>query len=338
MKINKFQVGLFTISGVTLFIAGLFSLGLYREFLPKGRFVTLFRESVQGLNVGSPVKFKGVPIGSVSGITIRTADKLIRVDMEIDLSVFSQDEALSRKKALEKFYEYFNKETKEGLRCRLQYAGITGLKYLELDYYDNPGNAPLLDTRPRPVNSKQQIYIPSMSSVLNDILGLINTSLTKISNLPLETLSEDMKTTVRAAKRLINSPGLKEGIASFERTSKNFEKTSNSINQTFTEKRLKSLLLEMNKSLSSVERLANTAERQVKGAKMTETAESFRGAANSVSEARQNLTNTLLKLDQTLDSLTELINYLNDDPSALLRGKSRKRVISQDEKSIKYSE
>ena len=338
MKVNKFQVGLFTITGVTLFVAGLFSLGLYQEFLPKGRFVTLFRESVQGLNIGSPVKYKGVPIGSVSAITIRTSDKLIRVDMEVDLSAFSLGEGLSRKKSLEKFYEYFNTETKDGLRCRLQYAGITGLKYMELDYYESPEKAPLLDTRPKPTEGKRQVYIPSMSSVLNDILGLINTSLTKISNLPLETLSEDMKETVRAARRLINSKELREGIASFERTSSNFEKTSNSINRTFTEERLTNLLEEMHKSLASVERLANTAEKQVKGAKMTETAESFRGAANSVSEARQNLTNTLLKLDQTLDSLTELINYLNDDPSALLRGKSRKRVISQDKKSVKYAE
>ncbi len=338
MKINNFQIGLFTIVGIGLFVGGLFVLGLYQEFMPKGHFVSLFRESVQGLNVGSPVKFKGVPIGSVSGITIRVKDSLIRVDMEIDLKVFSREKQMSRHQVLTEFYSYFDKQTKEGLRCRLQYAGITGLKYLELDYYPNPEKAPLMDVRPRPSTGGAQAYIPSLPSVFNDILGLINNSLEKISKLPLAQISTDLRTTIKDARELINSQELKRGMASFERTSNNFEKTSVTINKTFTEKRLRELLDEMNNSLKSVEKLAKTTEVQVKGAKMIETTESFRGAANSVSEARRNLTNTLLKLDQTLDSLTELINYLNDDPSALIRGKNRQRVIKESNSDEKFAE
>jgi phospholipid/cholesterol/gamma-HCH transport system substrate-binding protein len=338
MKINNFQIGLFTIVGIFLFVAALFLLGIYKEFMPKGRFVSLFRESVQGLNIGSPVKFKGVPIGSVSAIAIRIKDRLIRVDMEIDLNAFSREKKLSRRQSVTEFYSFFDKETKAGLRCRLQYAGITGLKYLELDYYKNPEKAPLLNVRPRPQPGKQQAYIPSLPSIFSDILSLINTSLEKISKLPLEAITAEMKQTIIAAKELINSKELKHGLASFERTSNNLEKTSTTINNTFTEKRLRELLDEINKSLNSVENLAKTTEKQVKGAKMIETTESFRGAANSVSEARQALTNTLLKLDQTLDSLTELVNYLNDDPSALIRGKNRGRVIKESRKDKKFAE
>ena len=338
MKINNFQIGLFTLIGIALFVAALFMLGLYQEFMPKGRFVSLFRESVQGLDVGSPVKFKGVPIGRVSVITIRVKDRLIRVDMEIDLNAFSREKKLSRKQSIKEFYSFFYQEIKSGLRCRLQYAGITGLKYLELDYYKHPNKAPLLNIRPKPRANCSQAYIPSLPSIFSDILGLINTSLEKISKLPLESISAEMKDTIMAAKNLMNSPELKNGLSSFERTSKNFEKTSNTINNTLTEKSLRSLLDEVNKSLTAIEKLVKTTETQVKGAKMIETTESFRGAANSVSEARHSLTNTLLKLDQSLDALTELVNYLNDDPSSLIRGKSRARVIKESKLNKNYAE
>ena len=91
IQANKFRLGLFVLAGTVLFIAGLFVLGLEGLFVKKAHFVTLFPESVQGLTIGSPIKYKGVPIGTVAKISIQVEDKLIRVDMDINLSGFSAE-------------------------------------------------------------------------------------------------------------------------------------------------------------------------------------------------------------------------------------------------------
>ena len=67
---TKFAVGLFVAIGFTLAILVTIWLGMSR-FLQKGRFyVTYFDESVQGLDVDSPVKYRGVFTGRVESIGV----------------------------------------------------------------------------------------------------------------------------------------------------------------------------------------------------------------------------------------------------------------------------
>jgi hypothetical protein len=87
---------------------------------------TLFNESVQGLDIGSPVKYKGVPIGKVKKISIRAEDKLIRVDMEIasaPLKISKQ----RRMESIDYFDDFMKKEIANGLRCQMNYAGKQAL-------------------------------------------------------------------------------------------------------------------------------------------------------------------------------------------------------------------
>ena len=67
---NHWKLGLFVVASVVLALATVVFLGarsLRKDTVP---FVTYFDESVQGLEVGSPVKFRGVVIGTVSHINI----------------------------------------------------------------------------------------------------------------------------------------------------------------------------------------------------------------------------------------------------------------------------
>jgi hypothetical protein len=69
MKKYYFKLGLFVTLGICLAVAAVIVLGagtlLREEILVE----SYFEESVQGLNVGSPVKFRGVQIGNVEEIT-----------------------------------------------------------------------------------------------------------------------------------------------------------------------------------------------------------------------------------------------------------------------------
>ena len=85
---QKLRIGMFVIGGVLLLLIMLFFFGMSDFFTHKVAVRTYFSESVQGLTVGSGVKYRGVPIGTVSKIAIRVSDKLVEVNMEIQLDHF----------------------------------------------------------------------------------------------------------------------------------------------------------------------------------------------------------------------------------------------------------
>jgi len=68
-KANYFKIGLFFLSGTILAVIALIILGEGTFFQKKVLLETYFKESVQGLDIGSPVKFRGVLIGNVEKIT-----------------------------------------------------------------------------------------------------------------------------------------------------------------------------------------------------------------------------------------------------------------------------
>jgi len=95
-----------------------------------------FKETVQGLDVGSPVKFRGVQLGQVSAIGLVAAtyaeaapgvqdevSRMVVVRFVVDPKKLGPMPELATAIAA-------------GLRVRLAAQGITGLAYLELDFVD----------------------------------------------------------------------------------------------------------------------------------------------------------------------------------------------------------
>ncbi|MCP3967469.1 MAG: MCE family protein [Lentisphaerae bacterium] len=324
VEANKFRLGLFVLIGVVLFLACLFVFGLSDMFTKKAHFVSVFRESVQGLNIGSSVKYKGVPVGTVSKISILVDEKLILVEMDVDLSFFATSKSQVEGNLLGKFYNFCRDERAKGLRCRLEYAGITGLKFVEIDYFAQPSE-PIAIPRPDYLR-KDVFYVPSSPGVFTDILKLINVSLERISKIDFENLSDQMGSTLKEMKKIVSDPKLKKAIDQLNNMSGNLEKSSESIAKVLTEKRLKQIFARVEDSLKSLDSLAKRITVQLGQAKLPATSTAFREAAESVNDTRQMLGNTLMKLDQAIDALTELVNYLNDDPSSLLKGKKKPKI------------
>lgn len=325
IEANRYKLGLFVIIGFFLLLGMLFFLGLSSAFQRKATLVSLFRESIQGLDVGSPVKFKGVPIGKVSKISIRTKDKLIRVDMEVLLSVFEKDTDMKDKSdSLAFLSDFLRKEIKSGLRCQLVYLGITGMKFVEIDYYNIDKITDIPEDIDLPVDS---VYIPSTPSLFGDMLKVLNESLAKISKIKFEEISEELAGTIKATRKLLEDPKLSSAVSKLDQITGNLEKLTNNISKTVTEEKIKEITDEISDTLKSVKSLVNEAKAQIKQARLPETSEQFRNASSSISESRKNILNTLMKLDKTLDSITEFVNYLDEDPSSLLKGKHKPETL-----------
>ena len=88
-KISPTLIGAFVVGAVALIVIAILVFGSGRLFRQSRDFVLYFDNSVNGLRVGAPVKFKGVEVGSVKNILLQLGtgqqvDK-IPVIIEIDL-------------------------------------------------------------------------------------------------------------------------------------------------------------------------------------------------------------------------------------------------------------
>ena len=87
---SRFMVGLFVMAGILIGVAAIVWLGAANYFQKGTRYVTYFDESVQGLQVDSRVKYRGVEVGSVEKIGVASDQRLVEVIVKVDLEGFLQ--------------------------------------------------------------------------------------------------------------------------------------------------------------------------------------------------------------------------------------------------------
>ena len=84
-KANPVMIGAFVVGAIALAVVGIVVFGSGRLFADTTPFVMYFSGSVDGLSVGSPVKFKGVEIGGVTSIQLDLGEEArIPVWIEVD--------------------------------------------------------------------------------------------------------------------------------------------------------------------------------------------------------------------------------------------------------------
>lgn len=316
---QKIKIGLFVIGGLALLIAILFFLGMTDIFTNKATVQTFFSESVQGLTVGSAVKYRGVPIGNVTKISIRVTDKLVQVDMAVELEHFVSGGEKGQQRS--DFRRFFQSELEQGMRCRLEYAGITGMRYIDFDYFATPGQT--LPEPPTGMLEPGTLYIPAVPSPFRDILKAIGTSLDRISRIRFEEISDGLERSLSELSGLLGDPALKSTIVRINDAAENLELGSRTLSRVFSEERLNRLMTVLEEDLDNVNKLTGQLIRETRDAKLPESAAAFRDALNAISFSQDELANTLTKLNQTLDALTELADSLSADPSSIVSGKKK---------------
>jgi ABC-type transporter Mla subunit MlaD len=140
-KALYFRVGVVILAGIAM-IAGLVLWVGADVFRSGGRkFETYFSESVQGLEVGAAVRFRGVPVGRVTEIGMAAAEYPVPVATRVLGSDAFTLVVVRFEVFTERFVQHADTEiarlVQGGLRVRMASQGITGVLYLEADFLDS---------------------------------------------------------------------------------------------------------------------------------------------------------------------------------------------------------
>jgi len=191
---NPKLIGGFVIGAIALLIVGILAFGGGQFLTLKEKAVLYFQGSLAGLDVGSPVTFRGVKVGTVTGIVIQYDVQkqalLIPVFIEIDPQKF---EIVSGKRSTKNIKELVAR----GLRAQLQTVSlVTGQASVNFDFYP--------DTPVRLVATESDIQeLPTIPSDIDLLKATVSGVLAKISKLPLEQLIAQLDDVVRNANQAL---------------------------------------------------------------------------------------------------------------------------------------
>lgn len=173
-----------------------------KTYTDKTRWLLHFEGSIRGLTVGSPVEFRGIPVGQVLDINMEydAAKKvfLIPVLIEIEqerIKVVGEMQDSDRKWQNDYLVE-------QGLRAQLKTGSlITGQLYVDLDFHPN--------AEPAQINWEGRYpQMPTVPTSIEEITTSLTHLLKKLEKLPIEQIGNDLRDTVQGAKRLVNSAEL----------------------------------------------------------------------------------------------------------------------------------
>jgi paraquat-inducible protein B len=202
---RHFKLGLFVIVGVGLLVAGVVVLGAGVLFTEYVRIETATMESVQGLDVGGAVKFKGVTVGKIAKIEMaswrhsnpdpekqRQVRRYVVIEMDIrrDALRFDSTKELSNT---------IKSEVAHGLRVKQAMAGITGPAYLEAVFVDPDTTETVLPPWPT-----ENLYIPSVPSTISQIVTSIEDILMKFRQVDIDQTVGHVNKLLADADKAIN--------------------------------------------------------------------------------------------------------------------------------------
>jgi paraquat-inducible protein B len=294
-------IGAFVVGALLLAVVGVVLFGSGKWFRDTAACVMYFDGDVQGLNVGAPVKFRGVKIGEVTSISTLLDRETLEVRIPVYVDLVDLDEQLYGRAAHGESGNPIKALVDRGLRAQLQSESlVTGQQFVQLDFYpDAPAvTGPLFD------EASGRHQIPTLPTVLQKAQTTLRQVLEKLEKLPLEKMLEALQGALVGADKLLSSPDLLRAAQEFTRTLEDIRRV---VNQ--TGEKLEPLIANADSALVGIDRVARELQPLVASAAATvETIDQFaqQDAARLVGEFEQVAREARAALVQTRHTLSSL--------------------------------
>jgi ABC-type transporter Mla subunit MlaD len=303
LRANYFKLGLFVIGAIACGVVLIVVIGSGRWFQPKLTIESYFNESVQGLEIGSKLKYRGVAIGEVTRIAFThnkyqlerpMAQRMHYVLVEAQI----QPKLLGGRAAAGDLTQPDNarQEIERGLRVRLAPQGITGTSYLEINYVDPA--PPLLPIDWTPDNT----YIPSAPSTVAALVNAASDIMDRLQKLDIEGTIANLNTLMVTTNARIDAVDTKAISQRAERVLAKVEATLDSVDAKRLSDETAALMAELRATNADLKKmLANPALQKLPD-----------DAAAAVARVRTivedaNLQKTVAHLSRTLGRLERIL-------------------------------
>lgn len=327
-KLSPAIVGMFVLGALLLALIGFVSFGGSNFFSKPGRFLVYFDESVTGLDPGAAVKVSGVRAGRVAAINVRydavTKKSVVQTICELDRNVLSDDEGrsidLTSPAELQDLIDH-------GLRARLNFTGITGLLFVELDFEDprqyppNPRQMadayPVMPAIPSPIAEVQASIVEILANLkkvdfgglAKELKTLLVATSKKVDDLDVKELSARIGRAADAVQAFVSSPEAKESFAKLNDAIDEAKAALGRLDAQIgpSGEEFRKTLTEAQKSLKSLDSAATTTRRFV---------EAQGQLGDEVNRALQQVADAAASLEQLADAVDR-------NPNSLIMGRKK---------------
>jgi paraquat-inducible protein B len=320
-------IGGFVVGAVVLVIAGLMIFGSGKLLREREKFVLFFDGSVNGLNAGAPVDFKGVKVGSVTDVKVI----LDRKDLSLRIAVFieivtNKLSEIHSEISLDKVLEGKGTQSlvtflvNEGLRAKLEMQSlVTGQLGVNFDFYpDKPVRLVGID-----------LECPELPTIPSGLEELTKT----FQKIPLDDIANKLLLAIEGIEKFVNAPDLKETMASLNETIKDAGALLRHIDDHVTPiasgivgttQDARAVLANINKQ---VPRLTSGLDETLTATRLaleqaSKALRAVEDVAGDNSQVRYELANALKEMTGMARSIRVMADYLDRHPEALIRGKS----------------
>ena len=334
-QVSKTAIGGFVLAAIGLLIVSIIAFGGGKFLKKTEKYVLFFESSVKGLSVGAPVIFRGVHVGSVTSIVLRSNLRTLVATIPVVIEI--ERDKIEIEEEVGSLYENRQRLIERGLRAELSLESlVTGQMMVELDFKP--------DTPIKLVGAETKYpEIPTVVSALDRLAQ-------SIQKLPIEELFNKIMGAVEGISKVVNSPDLMAAVQSLnlavndarellQDVDAQVEPLATTATTTMNDfgtlakdvdKQVEPLAKEAKGTLRAYRKLARDVDAKVdplsKSAiaamKAAESAiKSIDDLVGKDSATRADLDSALQELSGAARSLRLLADYLEQHPDAIIKGK-----------------
>ncbi|NNL77720.1 MAG: MCE family protein [Desulfobacterales bacterium] len=348
---NKTAIGVFVVGAVAMIIVAIVIFGSGKFFTKTEIYVAYFQGSVKGLRIGAPVVFRGVKVGEVTDILIHANLQDLSIEIPVVFQIeperFSELAAANRGRR-----KMVDNLIKRGLRAQLQMQSlVTGQLVINLDF--DPDEPVRLLGKVGKDFGKDVLEVPTIQTSMQ----MLEKTMEEV---PLEDLARSIQNSLNGIERIVNSPEITKSLTYLRQTLKDVRNLVRHVDEKIdplfgdvqqTLKKVQTLVGDVDRQVDPLatsltqtsddaRKLLNNVNRRVEPiqtdlAKTTanlraalEAAEETLGSVDEMvsenSEFRYQIDIFLRELSFAARSFRSFADYLERNPDALIRGKTRK--------------
>ncbi|ACN17975.1 ABC-type transporter, periplasmic substrate-binding protein [Desulforapulum autotrophicum HRM2] len=299
---NNFKLGLFVIISFALLVTALALLGAGDFFKQETLVETCFNESVQGLDVGSPVKYRGMDIGKVKEITGASRVYGVRSDYVLVIISLFEDVSLGQPGGSVK--DKIEHAVAEGLTVQMAFMGLTGAAYLETNYMGETERIPLTI----PWEPKHP-YIPSKPNKITQMGESLDRIMKKLEDINIQGVLAELQSVIALSAAKLDNANIKEISTQTATLLREIRTTNARLAELFDSTQTKGLMNDARAAVNGAKDIVESSK-----APISQALNEFRGAAATANSLAGSLDKTSRLLGDMVwvntDSIKDVVDNL----------------------------